>query len=654
LQDLLAFYDANCSGENAPGLPAVPSYKFYLNWIKRQDPTKAATFWKEVLKDFEKPTLVGSRKPSQKTSGNNFQTKFLELSLEQSQKLREFALKNQITLNTLVQGMWAILLSRYVDHDDVAFGITVSGRTIDLPNAERMAGMYMNVLPFRIRLDENGHLADWLRSIQIQQAKIRAFEYCNMDEILSSESSVRGNLLFNSVVVFQNIPFKNNRGGGVSIESFESGLTSNYALTLSVSPLKELNFSIKYDSSVVSEQQIGWFFRNLDDLIKLIIENRPDSLSQIKTSIPPLEIEIIPEPIQDSDNTAARIYIAPRNEAELKLVGIWENLLNVHPIGVNEDFFDLGGTSIIAIRLFTEIEKQFQKKLQASSLLNHRNVKALAKFIAEQNGPVKFSSLVPLRATGSKPPIFCLHAGGGHVFFYKDLAKHLGTEQPVYALQRIGVDDVTEAAQDIESTASLYLKEIRKVQPNGPFSLLAYCFSITVCWEMVRQLKEAGDSVLLIAIIDSQPPIKVDKPRRTDRINRILNKARRFDFSFVKGFLHGRIVRPLKAKLNSYVSDQETLRLQKKMRYFNLMYDAYNWQPLPVKITLIRSAEYSFNDRKNQRASQWNNLALNGVNTYVVDGNHKDLFNEPEVKQLADQLSQCLNQAYNDVAKSTR
>jgi thioesterase domain-containing protein/acyl carrier protein len=651
LQDLLAFYDAYCSGEKTAGLPAVPSYKSYLNWVKNQDQTKSKIFWTEILKDFERPTLVGILKQSHKSLKNNFQTKSLKLSQEESQKLRDYSQKNQITLNTLIQGIWAILLSRYLENEDIAFGTIVSGRTIDLPNAERMAGMYMNVLPLRIRLNDGEKFPDWLKSLQFQQAKIRAFEYCNIDEIMNSGSSAGGNLLFDSVIVFENMPLENIRGGGVSIESFESGLTSNYALTLAVSPLKEIKAYLKYNSSILSEQQINWFFRNLSNLIEIIIENKSNSLREIRNLISPLGKETF-EQIEDSDNTAACNYLAPRNEAELKLVGIWESMLNFQPIGVNEDFFDLGGTSITAIRLFTEIEKQFQKKLQPISLLNHRTVEALAKFIAEENGEAKFSSLVPLRASGSKPPIFCLHAGGGHVFFYKDLAKHLGADQPVYALQRLGVDDITQAAQDIESTASHYLEEIRKVQPTGSYSLLAYCFSISICWEMVRQLKESGNSILLIAIIDSSPPFdvkKVEKRTTIERLIGILKKVKALDFSFIKTIWISRIKRPIIVKWISLVGnreERERILFKKKMKTLNLIYEAYIWKPLPVKITLIRSAEYFLNHQKNEKVKKWNTLALNGVDTYVVDGNHMDLFNEPEVKQLADQLRQCLDKAY--------
>lgn len=224
------------------------------------------------------------------------------------------------------------------------------------------------------------------------------------------------------------------------------------------------------------------------------------------------------------------------------------------------------------------------------------------------------------------------------------MAKHLGDDQPVYALQRIDLDPITQASQKIETTASHFLEEIRKVQPNGSYSLLAYCFSTSICWEIIRQLKEAGDSVSLIAIIDS-PPFRGDKRTTIERVNGIINKAGALDFSFIKTIWQGRIKQPIKAKLISLVSDQDTIKHQKLMKTLNSTDESYLWKPLPVKVTLIRSAPWILNSEQNEMLSKWDNLALNGVDTYVVDGHHVILFDEPVVKQLANQLKECLDKA---------
>src|SRR5688500_12785487 len=119
------------------------------------------------------------------------------------------------------------------------------------------------------------------------------------------------------------------------------------------------------------------------------------------------------------------------------------------------------------------------------------------------------------------------------------------------------------------------------------------------------------------------------------------------DFNVIKTIWMTRVKRPIKTKWVSLMSDRETIQVRKKMEALNLISAAYVWKPLPVKITLIRSAPFLSNDRKNEKFSKWNDLALNGVDTYVVDGHHRNLFDEPEVQQLADQLQQCLDKANN-------
>jgi thioesterase domain-containing protein/NRPS condensation-like uncharacterized protein/acyl carrier protein len=647
LQDLLAFYDAYCSGEDATGLPAVPSYKTYLNWVKKQDQMMAKTFWIEVLKGFEKPTLVGNRKQPQKSLENNFQTESLNLSEDESQKLREFSQENQITLNTLIQGIWAILLSRYVEHEDIAFGTVVSGRSIDLPNAELMAGMYMNVLPLRIRADDSEKFSDWLKSLQLQQAKIRDFEYINLDDILnSSSSSAKGNLMFDSVVVFENMPLENICGGGISIESFESGLTSNYALTLAVSPLKEIKAYLKYDSSIVSEQQISWFLRNLTNLIEIIIENKSNSLSEIKNFITPLEIKKTQDQIKDSDRNVSNDYLAPGNDVELKLLSIWESLLNLQPIGVTEDFFDLGGTSITAIRLFAEIDKQFNRNLQPITLLKHRTIRALAELIKDETKDEPWSTLVPLRASGSKPPVFCLHGGGGHVFYLKDLAKHLGDDQPVYALQKLGLNEIEPVIHDVKTMASNYLSEIRKVQPKGPYSIIGYCLSAPICYEIALQLNKIGEVCALVGIIDSRlTPNYFREKTVKQKIKRFTKMIRGNDWSFVTEVLRQRLINPIRGRLAYLTASRQSKKEADLWNMTNAILDEYVWEPYAGKVTLIATKQRQEEQTLQYLIDDWTPLAKGGLDVFVVSGNHGAIFFEPEVEHLAEQLRQCLDKA---------
>jgi thioesterase domain-containing protein/acyl carrier protein len=487
-----------------------------------------------------------------------------------------------------------------------------------------------------------------LKSLQFQQAKIREFEYCNLDEIMNSGSSAGSNLLFDSVVVFENMPLENIRGGGVSIESFESGLTSNYALTLAVSPLSEIKASIKYDASVVSEKQIRWFVTNLSKMFEIVTENKPLSLLEIGNFVSPSEIKNTQDQYIDSGKTVSNEYIAPENDVELKLLRIWESLLNVQPIGVTEDFFELGGTSINAIRLFTEIKKQFNRNLQPIALLEHSTIRALSELINDETKDEPWSALVPLRASGSKPPLFCLHGGGGHVLYLKDLAKHLGADQPVYALQKLGLNENEPVIYDVKTMASHYLSEIRKVQPKGPYSVIGYCLSAPVCYEIALQLDKIGEVCAFVGIIDSRlTPNYFREKTVKQKIKRFTKMIRGNDWSFVTEVLQRRLINPIRGKLAYLTASRQSKKEPDLWNMTNAILDEYVWEPYTGKVTLIATKQRQEQGTLQYQIDDWTPLAKGGLDVFVVPGNHGYIFYEPEVVHLAEQLKRCLDKANN-------
>lgn len=194
------------------------------------------------------------------------------------------------------------------------------------------------------------------------------------------------------------------------------------------------------------------------------------------------------------------------DELELKLKLIWQNILEIKSIGVSDNFFDLGGHSLKAVRMFVEIEKALGCRLPLATLFQAPTIKQLAEFIrSEAAWNSSWNSLVPLRSNGTKTPFFCIHAVGGNVLEYNDLANHVSDDQPFYALQARGVDGKSAPLTNIEEMAAEYLKEIKQIQPEGPYYLGGRSFGGTAAYEMARQLLENGERVALLAIFDSYP-----------------------------------------------------------------------------------------------------------------------------------------------------
>jgi len=196
----------------------------------------------------------------------------------------------------------------------------------------------------------------------------------------------------------------------------------------------------------------------------------------------------------------------PRDDLERQLVAIWKATLGVAPIGTADNFFDLGGHSLVAVRLFARIEAAFGRKLPLATLFSAPNIGELAALLREQGGVASWSSLAALQPRGNRPPFFCVHAIGGNVLKFRALAAHLGPDQPLYGLQVRGFDGQQSPATSVEEMAANYLAEIRQVQPHGSYYLGGQCFGGMVALEMARQLQAVGEQVALLAMFDDYAP----------------------------------------------------------------------------------------------------------------------------------------------------
>ena len=199
-------------------------------------------------------------------------------------------------------------------------------------------------------------------------------------------------------------------------------------------------------------------------------------------------------------------YVPPRDALELQLAQIWEKLLNFHPIGVGDDFFAIGGDSLSAIDLMLTIEKEFQCRLPITALIQAPTIAALADLLRGDDDSVSLGSLVPIRVTGSRPPLFCIHADGS-VFIYRRFAEYLDPSIPIYGLQAHGLANPNaQPHRHVDEMAAHYIREIRTVQPHGPYHLCAFSAGGLITFEMARQLQAVGESVAFVGLLDAYGP----------------------------------------------------------------------------------------------------------------------------------------------------
>ncbi len=218
----------------------------------------------------------------------------------------------------------------------------------------------------------------------------------------------------------------------------------------------------------------------------------------------------LPEPAESREANASAAL--PRNDVECQMIGIWEEVLGVSGIGTRDNFFDLGGHSLLASRLFVRIEQEFGIQLPIATLFQAPTVEGLAALARDDGRPGGWRSLVAIHPAGSRTPMFAIPGVGGNVIGYNDLARVMGPDQPFYALQSTGLDGSEEPFVRIEDIASRFLREIREVQPEGPYHLVGACMGGVVAYEMAQQLRAAGEHVGLLALLESWPPVTTLAP----------------------------------------------------------------------------------------------------------------------------------------------
>jgi amino acid adenylation domain-containing protein len=220
-----------------------------------------------------------------------------------------------------------------------------------------------------------------------------------------------------------------------------------------------------------------------------------------RTSSGKLDRRALPEPDAGPDGAE---HVPPRPGMEERLAAVWQEVLGVERIGAHDDFFDLGGQSILATRLFARLRGELGVDVPVAMLVQAPTVESMARALAAGERAVRLP-LVPLQTFGERPPLFLVHPAGGHVICYRGLAVSLAPDQPVYGLQPRGLEDGMTPIDSLSEMAAYYVEAIRRFRPKGPYRLGGWSFGGVVAWEMARQLRAADEAVDLLALLDTAP-----------------------------------------------------------------------------------------------------------------------------------------------------
>ncbi len=281
LGEVLQSYRAACGGPAAELAEHRP-YRDYVTWIQQQDPAAAEAWWRGQLGGFETPTHLGiDGKPVQMHAPvTEYDGRQIRLTAEDSATLEAFAKARGLTVNTLVQGAWSVLLQRYSGEDDVVFGTIVSGRSIPLDGVESMVGLFVNLLPSRVALPPEQPVGEWLAELQRRQVQQRSFEYSSLVTVKGHSDVPAGLPLFESLLVFENWLGDltvSDWGGGLQVEDVHGHHGApGYPLTVIVTPGPEINLAISYDSTRFDAESVMRVLMNFERVL-LGIAAAPDT-----------------------------------------------------------------------------------------------------------------------------------------------------------------------------------------------------------------------------------------------------------------------------------------------------------------------------------------------------------------------------------------
>jgi amino acid adenylation domain-containing protein len=286
LKDFFALYEA-LSQAQQPTFDVVRPYRDYIAWLARQDAGDAENFWRTSLAGITEPTpFVVERKADQPAiEGDQYADQRIHLSEAVTEKLQSVARQHRLTLNTLAQGAWALLLGRYSGAEDLVFGVTVAGRPPGLAGVESMVGLFVNTLPQRVSLPSTASVLPWLKDLQQSQATLQQYEYCSLLDIQGWSEVPRSVQLFESIFVFENLPVSGSfetGSGGLQMQS-ERGIGSitDYPITVLVMPGLKLTVQIVYDRTRFDDAAIARMLGHFSTLLQSMVSDPDQRLEEV-------------------------------------------------------------------------------------------------------------------------------------------------------------------------------------------------------------------------------------------------------------------------------------------------------------------------------------------------------------------------------------
>ena len=665
-QELSGLYEALSTGK-PKSLPELPiQYADFAvwqrQWLQGEFMETLLSYWKQQLGGrFPVQHLPSDRpRPAVQTRRSACQT--LVISKTLTEALKALSRRESATLFTTLLAAFKVLLYCYTNQDDLFVCTPTANR--NRTETKGLIGYFVNLIVLHTDLSGNPSFRELLSRIR----KVSSGAYAHQDlpvQRLVDRLNLLQIPLSQVMFVLQNIPRQPLKLAGLTVSYLElDNGAADFDLSLTMlEEAENLTGVLKYNIDLFDDATITQMLKQFQILLESIIDNPELPISSLpllaetelhrhrrsednenveQSSLPAVDLQRL-ELEKTYRSRSSSEYVPPVAMLEVQLTKIWEEVLGIQPIGIRDNFFEIGGHSLLAVHLFAQIEKMSGKNLPLATLFQAPTIEQQATLLYQEEWSESWSVVVPIQTNGDKPPFFGIHGAYGNVLFYYNLAHHLGQSQPVYGLQPQGLDGKQVPHTRVEDMAAHYIQEIRKIQPEGPYFLGGYSMGGKVALEMAQQLRTQGQEVALLALFDTLGSEFLKPLPLHVRAFRHLNNLLRLELKDQLTYVKERLFRSTSDNSSSSLQPRAETPLHEAHLQAN---NDYVPQVYPGRAILFRSSEMltGWSDWWTVDPQLgWGNVVVGGLEIQEVPGNHMNIFSEPYVGVLAEKL-----QAYLD------
>jgi acyl carrier protein len=635
LRELSGLYGGFAAGQSSPLAELSFQYADFARWQQRRFEgaglSTRLSFWKETLQnrgDFHH-LVTDHRRPARRSHRGACEAVTLGTTLTNSLKL--LSQRERVSLFMTVLGAFQTLLHRYSGDTDIAVGCCAANRP--LAEVEGLIGRFGNDLILRTDLSGNPTFRELLG--RVRKTALTAYSYQDLPfgDLVQELEPLRKddrNPLFQVMFILEDAPKETLQLPGLTISHFPVDLgTAKYDLNVWLRIQDGLEVALEYSTDLFERATMRDILSHYQTILEAIVRDPEGRISGA---------QLPQRRLTGNGKQSCRMeqeFVIQKDSLESQLVQIWESGFGKQPIGLDDDFFQLGGTSLLAARLFSQIEAAFKVKLPLVTLAQAPTIGQLAKIIRESTSFEEWRSVVAIQPEGSRPPLFCAHGQSGNLLMYHSLAHCLGPDQPVYGLQPQGLDGKRPPLTRIEDMAAKYVKEIQVVQPQGPYFLAGYCMGGAIALEMAQQLRSRGQTVGLLALLDTYNAQRIKPTLLGDAYFNIQKWWFGWRHFRLSGSDKSSLLEQKRDELWNSTSEVSECNRRAALSYVPKMYTGRILHICPMR-------QYA---RYDKPELGWDELATGGVEKFLLAAYPGQLFEEPFVREIADKLRASMDNA---------